>query len=93
MLGFRILFAREEHKRIRQCMVGTRQLLRDRGYYVEGLPPFGYCFRGCRPLRGCCPPPPVRPVPFGSPGPAIVYYTAPPRLPGAPLSPFAIRTH
>jgi site-specific DNA recombinase len=33
-LGFRILFAREEHKRIKQRMVGTRQLLRDRGYYV-----------------------------------------------------------
>lgn len=42
MLGFRILFAREEHKRIKQRMVGTRQLLRDQGYYVEGLPPFGY---------------------------------------------------
>jgi DNA invertase Pin-like site-specific DNA recombinase len=41
-LGFRILFAREEHKRIRERMVGTRKLLRDRGYYVEGLPPFGY---------------------------------------------------
>lgn len=42
MLGFRILFAREEHKRIKQRMVGTRKLLRDRGYYVEGTPPFGY---------------------------------------------------
>jgi site-specific DNA recombinase len=41
-LGFRILFAREEHKRIRERMVGTRKLLRDRGYYVEGLPPYGY---------------------------------------------------
>jgi DNA invertase Pin-like site-specific DNA recombinase len=41
-LGFRILFAREEHKRIKQRMVGTRKLLRDRGYYVEGPPPFGY---------------------------------------------------
>lgn len=41
-LGFRVLFAREEHKRIKQRMVGTRQLLRDRGYYAEGLPPFGY---------------------------------------------------
>jgi site-specific DNA recombinase len=41
-LGFRVLFAREEHKRIKQRMVGTRQLLRDRGYYVEGTPPFGY---------------------------------------------------
>lgn len=42
MLGFRILFAREEHKRIKQRMVGTRRLLRDAGYYVEGLPPIGY---------------------------------------------------
>jgi DNA invertase Pin-like site-specific DNA recombinase len=42
MLNFRILFAREEHKRIKQRMVGTRKLLRDRGYYVEGLPPYGY---------------------------------------------------
>lgn len=41
-LGFRVLFAREEHKRIKQRMVGTRQILRDKGYYVEGLPPFGY---------------------------------------------------
>lgn len=46
MLGFRVLFAREEHKRIRQRMVGTRQLLRARGYYCEGLPPFGYRRRG-----------------------------------------------
>ncbi len=42
MLGFRVLFAREEHKRIRQRMVGTRELLRDRGYWVEGVVPFGY---------------------------------------------------
>lgn len=42
MLGFRVLFAREEHKRIRLRTVGTRNLLRDRGYYVEGTPPFGY---------------------------------------------------
>ena len=41
-LGFRILFAREEHKRIKLRTVGTRRLLRDRGYYVEGLPPYGY---------------------------------------------------
>ena len=41
-LGFRILFAREEHKRIKERMVGTRKLLRNRGYYVEGLPPYGY---------------------------------------------------
>jgi DNA invertase Pin-like site-specific DNA recombinase len=41
-LGFRVLFAREEHKRIKERMVGTRNLLRARGYYVEGTPPFGY---------------------------------------------------
>lgn len=41
-LGFRILFAREEHKRIRERTVGTRNLLRARGYYIEGQPPFGY---------------------------------------------------
>lgn len=41
-MSFRILFAREEHKRIRQRTVGTRNLLRDQGYYVEGTPPFGY---------------------------------------------------
>lgn len=42
MLNVRVLVAREEHKRIKQRMVGTRKLLRDRGYYVEGLPPWGY---------------------------------------------------
>lgn len=42
MLTFRVAFAREEHKRIKQRTVGTRKLLRDRGYYVEGLPPLGY---------------------------------------------------
>lgn len=41
-LSFRILFAREEHKRIKARMVGTRKILRDQGYYVEGLPPYGY---------------------------------------------------
>lgn len=41
-LGFRVLFAREEHKRIRERTVGTRNLLRDQGYYVEGVPPTGY---------------------------------------------------
>lgn len=41
-LGFRVLFAREEHKRIRERMVGTRRRLRDKGYYVEGQLPFGY---------------------------------------------------
>ena len=42
MLGVRVLVAREEHKRIKERTVGTRRLLRDRGYYVEGLPPVGY---------------------------------------------------
>lgn len=41
-MGFRILFAREEHKRIRERMVGTREILRDQGYYAEGAPPLGY---------------------------------------------------
>jgi DNA invertase Pin-like site-specific DNA recombinase len=41
-LNFRVLFAREEHKRIKLRMVGTRNILRERGYYVEGTPPFGY---------------------------------------------------
>ncbi len=42
MLTWRVAMAREEHKRIKERMVGTRQRLRDRGYYAEGLPPFGY---------------------------------------------------
>jgi DNA invertase Pin-like site-specific DNA recombinase len=42
MLNFRVLFAKEEHKRIKARMVGTRKILRDQGYYVEGLAPFGY---------------------------------------------------
>jgi len=41
-LGFRILFAKEEHKRIRQRLVGTRHILRDKGYWVEGVVPYGY---------------------------------------------------
>lgn len=41
-LGFRVLFAREEHKRIRERLIGTRSLLRARGFYVEGAPPYGY---------------------------------------------------
>lgn len=51
-LGFRILFAREEHKRIKQRMVGTRNLLREKGYYVEGTPPFGYRRPHARGYRG-----------------------------------------
>lgn len=42
MLGFRVLFAREEHKRIKQRMVGTRNLLRARGFYAAGDVPLGY---------------------------------------------------
>lgn len=42
MLGVRVLVAREEHKRIKERTVGTRRLLRDRGYWVEGHVPFGY---------------------------------------------------
>lgn len=42
MLGAKVWFAREEHKMIKQRLVGTRRLLRDKGYYVEGLPPIGY---------------------------------------------------
>jgi DNA invertase Pin-like site-specific DNA recombinase len=42
MLTMRAMMADEEHARIRDRLVGTRQLLRDRGFYVEGLPPIGY---------------------------------------------------
>jgi site-specific DNA recombinase len=42
IFGVHALVARLEHRRIRERMVGTRQDLRDRGYYVEGLPPLGY---------------------------------------------------
>lgn len=42
-LGFRVLFAREEHKRIKQRLHGTANLLRAKGYYVGGLVPLGYC--------------------------------------------------
>jgi len=42
MLGLRALFAREEHKRLKVRLVGTRKILRDQGLYVEGLPPWGY---------------------------------------------------
>lgn len=52
MLSFRVAFAREEHKRIKVRMVGTRKLLRDRGYYAEGLPPCGYRRSGPRGQRG-----------------------------------------
>lgn len=52
MLGFRILFAHEEHKRIVERLVGTRQLLRDQGYYIEGLPPVGYLRKHGRGHKG-----------------------------------------
>lgn len=42
MLTMRAMFAKEEHRRIKERMVGTRRLLRDRGYYAEGTPPLGY---------------------------------------------------
>jgi site-specific DNA recombinase len=42
MLSVRVLVAREEHKRIKERMVGTRMRLRDRGYWSEGHAPFGY---------------------------------------------------
>ncbi len=42
MLTMRAMFAREEHKRIKERMVGTRRLLRDRGLYSEGTCPLGY---------------------------------------------------
>jgi len=41
-LGFRILFAREEAKRIKLRLNGTQQILVDRGYYARGLAPWGY---------------------------------------------------
>ncbi len=50
-LGFRILFAREEHKRIKERMVGTRRLLRDQGFYVEGRVPLGYVRRAVKGQR------------------------------------------
>jgi DNA invertase Pin-like site-specific DNA recombinase len=42
MLSVRAMIAKEEHTRIRERTVGTRMLLRDAGYYVEGVTPFGY---------------------------------------------------
>lgn len=42
MLNFRVLFAREEHKRIKVRMVGTRAKLADRGFFVTGRTPYGY---------------------------------------------------
>lgn len=41
-LGLMAWAASEERKRIRKRMVGTRQLLRNAGYFCEGLPPIGY---------------------------------------------------
>lgn len=42
MMTMRAMMAREEHARIRLRTVGTRKLLRDQGYYVEGKLPLGY---------------------------------------------------
>lgn len=42
MLTIRAALAKEEHARIKLRMVGTRRLVRDKGYYVEGTPPLGY---------------------------------------------------
>lgn len=42
MLNMRVLMAREEHKRIRLRTVGTKKLLQNQGYYVEGTLPLGY---------------------------------------------------
>lgn len=42
MLNFRILFAKEEYKRIKQRMVGTRQALQNKGLYIYGKIPPGY---------------------------------------------------
>jgi DNA invertase Pin-like site-specific DNA recombinase len=53
-LGLRILVAREEHKRIKQRLVGTRKLLRDRGYYADGLTPWGYERQDKRGLERNC---------------------------------------
>lgn len=41
-MGLRILVAREEHKRIKERMVGTRAALRAQGYFADGLVPYGY---------------------------------------------------
>jgi DNA invertase Pin-like site-specific DNA recombinase len=40
--GLHVMVARMEHKRIRERMVGTRDRLRDLGYYAQGNEPFGY---------------------------------------------------
>lgn len=42
MLNIRVLVAREEYKRIRERLIGTREKIRNAGYYVEGVVPFGY---------------------------------------------------
>jgi len=48
MLGMRVFVAREEHRRIRERLIGTRNLMKDRGYYIEGAVPFGYRRRSVR---------------------------------------------
>lgn len=42
MLNVRVMIAREEHKRIRERLVGTRNALRAAGYYSDATPPLGY---------------------------------------------------
>lgn len=42
MLNVRVMIAREEHKRIRERLVGTRNALRAAGYYADASPPLGY---------------------------------------------------
>jgi site-specific DNA recombinase len=42
MLTMRAMMAKEEHTRIKIRLVGTRKILRDYGFYIEGLPPLGY---------------------------------------------------
>lgn len=51
MLDVCIMQARQELERIRERMVGTRKILRNAGYYVEGLPPFGYARQENTPER------------------------------------------
>ena len=42
MLTMRGMMAKEEHRRIKERLVGTRNLLRAAGYYTDSNPPRGY---------------------------------------------------
>lgn len=42
MMTMRAMMAKEEHAKIVDRLVGTRRLVRDAGYYVEGPAPVGY---------------------------------------------------